>query len=226
MAAKGFKERVLIPALTKQELSVREARAVIDSVFGSIKDALHRHERVELPIGRFDVLRNPNERGWRFGKVTTFAGHRVNFLASAELELAVAAAPPSPPRPTRKKKLVKSELTKSAELIVEFIRENVYDRNIFFDELHAGPSILAVFESARPQFHELRPLDEAAQVIDECAPKEMPEDSWDHLYACLEWFARWTQRVIPNAVYPEAMLEAKETLLPEDDLFRTSDVRH
>jgi hypothetical protein len=33
MAAKGFKERVLIPALTEQEFGVREARAVIDTVF-------------------------------------------------------------------------------------------------------------------------------------------------------------------------------------------------
>ena len=34
MAAKGFKELVLIPALTEQKLTVREARAVIDAVFG------------------------------------------------------------------------------------------------------------------------------------------------------------------------------------------------
>ena len=53
MAAKGFQELVLIPARTEQGLSVREARAVIDAVFGSIKDALGRHQRVELPIGRF-----------------------------------------------------------------------------------------------------------------------------------------------------------------------------
>jgi nucleoid DNA-binding protein len=68
MAAKGFKECVLIPALTEQGLSVREARAVIDAVFASIRDALGRHEHVELPIGTFAVLRNPKERGWRFGK--------------------------------------------------------------------------------------------------------------------------------------------------------------
>jgi hypothetical protein len=82
----------------------------------------------------------------------------------------------------------------------------------------------AVFKHARPQSHEPRPLDEAAQVIEECAPEEMPDDSWEHLYACLEWFARWTQRVIPNAVYSEAMQQAKKTLLPQD-LFRTVDGR-
>jgi hypothetical protein len=47
MAAKGFQERVLIPALRKQGLSVREARAAIDAVLGSIKDALGLHEYVE-----------------------------------------------------------------------------------------------------------------------------------------------------------------------------------
>ena len=39
MAAKGFKERVLIPALTEQDFSVREARVVIDAIFDSIKGA-------------------------------------------------------------------------------------------------------------------------------------------------------------------------------------------
>ena len=53
MAAKGFKERVLIPALRKQGLSVRKAKAVTNAVLVSIKDALGRHEPVDLPIGRF-----------------------------------------------------------------------------------------------------------------------------------------------------------------------------
>jgi nucleoid DNA-binding protein len=215
--ATGFKELVLVPALMKQELTVREARDVIDAVFGSINDALGRHERVELPIGTFTVLQNPDERrSWRFGKVTVLYAHRykVRFLPSAELNLAAAAAPPSPSRPKRKKEIVKSELTISAELISDFIRANVYDRNLFFAELQNGPSIPAMFVLARPQSHELRPLDEAGQVIKECAPKEMPEDPWEHPYACLEWFARWTQRVIPNAVWQQAMKEAKRTLLP------------
>jgi hypothetical protein len=41
----------------------------------------------------------------------------------------------------------------------------------------------------------------------------MPDDPWDHPYACLEWFARWTQRVMPNAVWQQAMLQAKKSLL-------------
>jgi nucleoid DNA-binding protein len=54
---------------TEQELTVREARAIIDAIFGSIEDALARHESVELPIGIFSVWRNPQERARRFGKV-------------------------------------------------------------------------------------------------------------------------------------------------------------
>ncbi len=128
MAAKGFKELVLIPALTEQELTVREARAAIDAVFASIKEALLRHERVDLPIGNFTVVENPKERGWRFGTVVILDKYRVDFLPSDELELAAAAAPPSPSPPKRKrrrKKRVGSELTIAAELIVDFIRENV-----------------------------------------------------------------------------------------------------
>ncbi len=105
--------------------------------------------------------------------------------------------PLSPPRPKRKKEIVKSELTISAELIVEFILKNVQDVSLFFNELSdTAPGSSALFKRTQPQSHELRPLDEAAQVIEECAPEKMPEDPWDHLYACLEWFARWTQRVI------------------------------
>jgi nucleoid DNA-binding protein len=60
--ATGFKELVLVRALRKQGLTVLKARAVIDAIFDSIKDALGRHERVELPIGTFTVLQNPDER--------------------------------------------------------------------------------------------------------------------------------------------------------------------
>ncbi len=223
--ATGFKELVLVPALMEQELTVREAREVIDAVFASIKDALGRHESVDLPIGTFTVLQNPDERrAWKFGEITTLYARRykVKFLPSAELNLAAAAAPPSPPRPKRKKEIVKSELTISAELISDFIRANVYDRNLFFAELHNGPSIPAMFDHVQPKPHEFRTLDEAAQVIEECKPQQMPEDPWEHLYACLEWFARWTQRVIPNAVWKQAMQEVKKTLLPRDPM-RTLD---
>jgi hypothetical protein len=51
----------LIPALRKQEFSVRGAKAVIPAVFGSIKDALRCHEPVDLPIGRFIVVENPEK---------------------------------------------------------------------------------------------------------------------------------------------------------------------
>jgi hypothetical protein len=143
--------------------------------------------------------------------------YRVEFLPSAELNRAAAAAPPSPSGPKRrkrKKEIVKTELTIATELISDFIRANVYDRNIFFAELQNGPSIPAMFVVARPHTHELRPLDEARQVIEECKTPQMPDDSWDHLYACIEWFARWSQRVIPIAVYSDAMKQAKKTLLP------------
>jgi hypothetical protein len=122
-----------------------------------IKDALGRHECVELPIGNFTVAENPEERGWRFGTVVIFDKYRVDFLPSDELNLAAAAAPPSSPPPKRKKrkkKRVGSELAISAELIVEFIRGNVCDWNIFFNELGVGadhsPSIPAMFDRACP----------------------------------------------------------------------------
>jgi len=143
------------------------------------------------------------------------------------LELATAAAPPSPPPPKRKKRKkrrVGSELTIAAELIVDFIREKVDAGSCihFFNELSDGrPSIVVVFKNVKPKPDERRPLSEADQVIEECTPADMPEDSWD---ACLEWFARWTQRVMPNAVWQEAMQQAMKTLLPRDPM-RTLDGR-
>jgi hypothetical protein len=64
----------------------------------------------------------------------------------------------------------------------------------FFHELSdgGGPYSSAVFEHVQPKPHEFRTLDEVAQVIEECKPPQMPEDPWEHSYACLEWFARWT----------------------------------
>jgi nucleoid DNA-binding protein len=210
--ATGFKELALVPALRKQGLSVLKARAVIDAVFDSIKDVLGRHEDIELPIGTFIVERNPEQRrAWKFGQVTVLYAHRyrVDFLPSNELNLAAAAPPllPDPKRKRRKKKLTGSELTISAQLIVEFIRQNVPsgDWNQFFEYLSApvGPSIAAAFKNAKPTPDERRPIGEAAQVIEECAPEEMPEDSRRRLDACLVWFARWTQRVMPNAIWQQ-----------------------
>jgi hypothetical protein len=111
---------------------------------------------------------------------------------------------------------------------VEFIHKNVQGGNLSncFHELSdgGGPYIPAMFKHARPRPHEFRPLNEAAQVIEEYSPKEMPEEPWAHLYACLDWFIYWTQWVIPIAVYPEAMQQARKTLLPQD-LIRTVDGR-
>jgi nucleoid DNA-binding protein len=95
MAAKGIRECVLNPALRQQGLSVRKARVAINIVFGSIQDALARHEQVDLPIGSFTVLRNAKQRAWRFGKLVIFDKYRIEFLPSDELNLAAVAAPPS-----------------------------------------------------------------------------------------------------------------------------------
>jgi nucleoid DNA-binding protein len=57
MAAKGIRERILNPALRKQGLSVRKARAAINIVFGSIQDALARHERVERGTADWNLHR-------------------------------------------------------------------------------------------------------------------------------------------------------------------------
>ena len=69
-----FQECVLIPALRS-----------IDAVFGSIKDALLRHEHVELPTGTFAVLRNPQEQARRFGTVIVLRKCRVDFMTIDEL---------------------------------------------------------------------------------------------------------------------------------------------
>jgi nucleoid DNA-binding protein len=216
MAAKGIRERVLNPALRKQGLSVRKARAAINIVFDSIQDALARHERVELPIGTFTVLPNSKERGYRFGKFINIPKYRVKFLPNDELKLAAAAAPPSPPplkRKKREKKLVKSELAISTELIVDFIRTNVPPDmwRWFFHGLRAGSSTQAVFDLARPKPGEFRPLDEA--VIHECAPAKMPDDPREQFNACIAWFARWSQRVILKTIFPQAVEQAEKTLL-------------
>lgn len=81
--------------------------------------------------------------------------------------------------------------------------------------MNLAPGLSAVFKNAKPTPNERRPLSEADQVIEECRPADMPEDSWE---AHLEWFARWTQRVIPIAIYPEAMQQAMKTLLPRDPI--------
>lgn len=192
------------------------------------------------------MWRNPQERARRFGKVIELRKCRIDFLPIDELNLAAAAASPSPPRKEGKKKLTKieptkteltkieptrskptkSELTTATKLIVEFLRKNVAaDKwGLFFREFidPVGPSIAALLKRNQPKLPELRPLD--AAFIDECAPKEIPEDPWNHLKVCLEWFIYWSRRVIPVAVYPEAMLQAKKTLAPQD-LFLTVDGR-
>ena len=71
-----------------------------------------------------------------------------------------------------------------------------------------------MFARVKPTLEERRPLSEAAQVVKECAPEQMPEDPRHRFDACLKWFARWTQLVMPNAVWQEAMQQAIKTLLP------------
>ena len=143
------------------------------------------------------------------------------FLPSAELELA-AAGPGSLPRPKREKKptpkpvVVKTEMERSAEIIVQFIRENVPgDWGLFFEALRPGPSIQEMFERAKPESSKRRPLDQAAQVIAECKPEVLPDDHREHASICLPWFARWTQRVIPKAAWQEALEAAQKTLRPK-----------
>lgn len=106
---------------------------------------------------------------------------------------------------------------------MDFIRENVDadSWSHFFFYLRPSPSISAVFKNTEPKADERRPLSEADQVIEECTPADMPEDSWD---AYLEWFARWTQLVMPNGVWQEAMQQAMKILLPRDPM-RTLDGR-
>jgi hypothetical protein len=51
-----------------------------------------------------------------------------------------------------------------------------------------------------------------AAVIDECAPQKMPDNLQEYLTAVIAWFARWNQRVIPNAVWQQTDASGKEYL--------------
>ena len=71
--------------------SSREARRVLNIVFDVIKDALRRHENVDLPsFGTFSVVRNlvrPYRRWWRGRRRPTEFYHkqfRVEFVPRQE----------------------------------------------------------------------------------------------------------------------------------------------
>jgi hypothetical protein len=72
----------------------------------------------------------------------------------------------------------KLQLAISTELILEFVHENIHADSwrTFFEEFYlASPSINAVFKKTKPSPGERRPLSEADQVIEECAPPEEQE---------------------------------------------------
>lgn len=61
----------LVDAVVKTGLTIREARAVVSVVFGSISNALEDGETVQLPFGTFEVVEQPRppKRGWLLGRV-------------------------------------------------------------------------------------------------------------------------------------------------------------
>ena len=65
---KGFKHQ-LVAALVEQGFSFREADQVIAAMLEAMKEALQRHESVQLPFGKLVVAKKPPTRRWRFGRV-------------------------------------------------------------------------------------------------------------------------------------------------------------
>jgi hypothetical protein len=42
----------------------------------------------------------------------------------------------------------------------------------------------------------------------------MPANDFERHYACIDWFAHWSQRVIPPHLWREALMQARKILLP------------
>lgn len=74
----------LVATLTAQGLTVREARTVLNAMFNAMKAALSRHESIELPFGRLQVVRHTVAcyRRWWHGRPTQFYRHpfRIEFV--------------------------------------------------------------------------------------------------------------------------------------------------
>ena len=114
----------------------------------------------------------------------------------------------------RSPKPIKSELDICVELIVGFVRRYIADRQMFFDELCDSPCLPGMFQRAKPEPADIRPLDQAEVAIAEFRPRTLPANQFDSHYACVDWFAHWSRRVIPLHVWEKSLQQAKKILLP------------
>lgn len=84
------RDHLLTRALVDQGCSSEAARVIVNLIFDAIKNALKRHETVELPIGTFKVVKNRVRpyRMWHFGRPIEFyrQPYRVEFTPSREMD--------------------------------------------------------------------------------------------------------------------------------------------
>src|ERR1039457_6250058 len=83
-------KRTLALVLREHGVSWRKARRIIDVVFDSIKEALKRHETVDLPFGTFSVVKEGRtpQRCWRLGRVRVVYRKRYRVVFTPrELEI-------------------------------------------------------------------------------------------------------------------------------------------
>lgn len=76
--------------LASKGFSWEEAHSFVNLVFDSIKEALTRHEVVDLPFGRFSVVKQSRspERCWRLGRVRVIYRKRYRVVFTPrELEI-------------------------------------------------------------------------------------------------------------------------------------------
>ena len=73
---KGFKHRLVL-ALRAHDFKYRQATAVVEAIFATMKEALLRHEAVEFPFGSLYVRESMAGRVVRFGKVITVRKFKV-----------------------------------------------------------------------------------------------------------------------------------------------------
>ena len=88
---KGFKHKLVLD-LREKGFSHREATAIVTVIFDSMKQALKRHEPVELPFLILYLKKNPEGRAYRFGKLVRL---RKKYSVSC------VSTTPEPPRRDR-----------------------------------------------------------------------------------------------------------------------------
>ena len=87
-APKSTGREYLALELQKRGFTFRKARQVVDAIWESIKEALQRGEKVETPLGRFEVKERPKPRKrWRWDKLQRLYRRRKEVVLTAAKEV-------------------------------------------------------------------------------------------------------------------------------------------